>query len=495
MTTTDDVAVTDPAARDQERSRPRERRGPGIRARILVWSVVTLILASVASVFVVRQVLFVQIDGRIDDALAQEANELRRLAGGTDPLTGEPFGADARRIFEVFLDRNVPARNETYLTFVDGEPFRSTFRQPPYALDRDPELAARAADLDEVERGSLQTPAGTVEYLAVPVVDGGRTLGVFVAAFFRDLEALEVGTATWAAIGVGILAVVVGSLVSWRIAEGVLRPVRTTTETARRIAHGDTSRRIPVTGTDEISRLARTFNEMLDSLDEALQTQRRFLDDAGHELRTPITIVRGHLELMDDDPVERQQTLELVEDELDRMQRIVNDLLTLAKAERPDFLTLEPVDLTTLVDEVTRKAEALGPRDWHRGASARGVIVADRQRLTQALVQLADNAVRHTRDGDRIEIATAIDGALARVTVRDHGEGIAPEDLPQIFERFSRGGARRSSEGAGLGLSIVAAIAKAHGGRVEVESERGIGASFTLVVPVEGPSLEEVGDA
>lgn len=492
ITTTDDrprTSVDDGSPPEEERRRPRLR--PGIRARIMFWSVLTLILASVASVVVVRQVLFVQIHDRIDQALEQEANELRRLAGGTDPRTGEPFADDVERIFEVYLERNVPARNETYLTFVDGEAFESTFREPPYALDRDPELAERLASTSEPQRGVLHTPAGAVEYLAVPVLRGDRTLGVFVAAFFGDLEDAEVDPATRAAAAVGVLAVLIGSLVAWRIAETVLRPVRATTDSARQIARGDISRRIPVTGHDEISRLALTFNEMLDELDHALETQRRFVDDAGHELRTPITIVRGQLELLDDDPEERARTLELVEDELDRMQRIVNDLLTLAKAQRPDFLTLEPVDLESLTDDVARKAEALGPRTWRRGATARGIVVADRQRLTQALIQLAQNAVQHTKEGDRIELSASLFGSEARLSVRDEGEGIAPADLGRIFDRFARGGVRRSSEGAGLGLAIVKAIADAHGGRVEVDSEPGAGTSFTIVVPVEGPAAQE----
>jgi signal transduction histidine kinase len=197
------------------------------------------------------------------------------------------------------------------------------------------------------------------------------------------------------------------------------------------------------------------------------------------------------LELMDDDPEERAQTLLLVEDELDRMQRIVNDLLTLAKARRPDFLTLEPVDLAVWIDEVSRKAEALAPRAWRTGSAPRGVIIADRQRLTQAMVQLAQNAVQHTDDGDRIELGATLAGPEALLTVHDEGEGIAPEDLAKIFDRFARVGQRRTSDGAGLGLAIVKAIAEAHEGRVEVASQPGQGTTFTMSVPVEGPADEE----
>ena len=246
---------------------------------------------------------------------------------------------------------------------------------------------------------------------------------MFVAAIFRDLEAEEVNTGVRAAIEVGLILLLLGSVIAWRVAEGVLRPVRAVTATARSISTADLTRRIPVVGNDEVSELSRTFNTMLDKLEEAFDTQQRFVDDAGHELRTPITVIRGHLELLDDDPIERQDTLALVDDELERMNRIVNDLLTLAKAERPDFLRFEPIDLATLTEEVHAKASALGLRDWQLAGVGRGIIVGDRQRLTQAMMQLAQNAVQHTTSGARIELGSRLQGAEASLWVADAGEG------------------------------------------------------------------------
>ncbi|HYJ61551.1 MAG TPA: HAMP domain-containing sensor histidine kinase [Actinomycetota bacterium] len=468
-------------------------RGPrlGIRARILLVSIAALVLAVTMAVFAVRQVLFAQIDDRIDEGLVQEANELRRLAGGRDPATGEPFDGDVARVFDVFLERNVPQRNETYVTFVGGEPYERTFRQPPYRLDLDVTLVERWRELRDPDRGTAFTPAGRVEYLAVPIVNDGATRGVFVAAFFRDIETEEVRLATIATAGVGFLMVLFGAVVVWRVAEGILRPVRRATDAARDISTSDLTRRMPVSGNDEIADLGRTFNELLGRLEEAFDTQQRFVDDAGHELRTPITIIRGHLELMDEDPGDRARTLVLVEDELDRMQRIVNDLLTLAKAERPDFLTLEPVKLDVLAGELLAKAQALGDRRWTLADTPRGTIVADRQRVTQAVMQLAQNAVQHTRDGDPIELGMDVRAGEVSLWVRDRGRGIAPEELDRIFERFARGRGPRPSDGAGLGLAIVRAIAEAHRGRVTVESTEGRGATFAIVVPVDQP---EVGD-
>jgi signal transduction histidine kinase len=464
----------------------------GVRSRILVWYVALMAAAIVASVLVVRIVLTNQLDARIDAALVQEASELRVLARGRDPETGERFRGDVRRIFEVFLDRNIPARNEVILTFVEGELFRRSRPVSPYRLHRQPELVERWDDLRQVQRGAIEgTPAGRIEYLAVPVRERQQVRGVFVGAYFRDLELAEIDPAVWGAIGVGLATLLVGSLLAWRVAEGVLRPVGVVTRTALSISEGDLSRRIDVTGRDEIAELARTFNDMLDRLEEAFATQRRFVDDAGHELRTPITVIRGHLELLEEDPVERRATLDLVSDELQRMQRIVDDLLTLAKAEQPDFLDLDTVELEQLTREVHAKSEAIGTREWRLERLARGRVVADRQRLTQALIQLAQNAVQHTDDGALIGLGSAMTGGEARLWVRDTGPGIDPEQQERIFRRFARTGARRS-DGAGIGLSVVKAIAEAHHGRVEVDSRPGAGATFAIVIPADQPIREEV---
>lgn len=146
---------------------------------------------------------------------------------------------------------------------------------------------------------------------------------------------------------------------------------------------------------------------MIDRLEGAFASQRAFVSDAGHELRTPITIIRGHLELLGDDPQERADTIEVVTDELDRMSRFVDDLLTLAKAERADFLRPGPVDLDELTDELLTKARGLARREWRLEANAAGLITADRQRLTQAVMNLAHNAVQHTSEGDAVALGSA----------------------------------------------------------------------------------------
>ncbi|NJL21535.1 MAG: HAMP domain-containing histidine kinase [Leptolyngbyaceae cyanobacterium SM1_3_5] len=216
----------------------------------------------------------------------------------------------------------------------------------------------------------------------------------------------------------------------------------------------------------------------------AFTSQQDFIKDVSHELRTPITIIQGHLELLGDDPQERAETIALVRDELKRMNRFVTDLLLLMRAERPNFLRLSAVDLEMLTQELFAKATGLATRNWQLEAIAAGEMVCDRQRITQVVMNLAQNATQYTREGDTIAIGSALTNDTIRIWVRDSGEGITAEDQEYIFDRFARGRtSERRSEGAGLGLSIVQALVRAHDGHVELFSRLGQGSTFAIVLP------------
>jgi two-component system OmpR family sensor kinase len=453
-----------------------------LRARMLVAFVGLLAIATVGSVVLARQVLESRLADRRAAELQQEVNEFRKTSSVIDPATGKPFGSDVRRLFAVFFAANAWSQGEVALGFIGGKPFlRSPSYDPGYRLDRDSTLLATWGNVQVRQRGSADTPAGRVDYLAVPVRQGDKVVGAFVAAQFYAAERSAFTEAYLVTIAVAIVVLLVGSLLAWRMADRILRPVKAITATARGISESDLTRRIEVRGGDEIAALAKTFNGMLDRLEQAFGSQRRFLDDAGHELRTPITIVRGHLELLEDDPAEREETLTIVLDELDRMGRMVNELILLAKAERPDFLRREPVDVAALTEALVTKASALGAREWVLDDCGHGTILADHHRLTEAVMQLAENAEAHTEEGQQIGIGSALDTQSARFWVRDPGCGIPHDDQTVIFDRFERRGPRSGDRAHfGLGLAIVRAIAEAHGGTVVVESDPGRGATFTI---------------
>jgi two-component system, OmpR family, sensor kinase len=458
------------------------------RARILASYLILLLFSTAVGTVVLREVLLARAGERVDDALVQETREFARLAKiGRNPETGKDFGNDIGAIFDVFLDRNVPGEAEVFYTFVDGVAHDE--RYAPSLEERRLEEIDELAGTTTTRRGEFEVEDETrFRYVAVPVRDeSGETRGVFTVVIDLSDELDEVNEALQIAVGVNIGVLILASMLAWVIAGRVLQPLRLLRDTARSISESDLTQRIPVEGDDELADLARTFNEMLDRLEEAFASQKSFLSDAGHELRTPITIIRGHLDVMGDDPEERRETLDLVRDELDRMSRLVNDLLLLAKATRPDFLQPETVDLDDLTRELFAKASALAQRDWRLSSVGTGRIVADRQRVTQAVMNLSQNAVTHTLSGDAVELGSELRNGRVRLWVKDTGPGVPAHEQARIFERFVRLDRAPAGEGAGLGLAITRAVAEAHGGRVELDSRPGGGARFTVIIPTEPP--------
>jgi signal transduction histidine kinase len=218
-----------------------------------------------------------------------------------------------------------------------------------------------------------------------------------------------------------------------------------------------------------------------------LERQREFVRDASHELRTPITVARGHAELLRAASTDPQaiRDADVVIDELARLSRLSERLLLLAALEHGELLDRRPIDPNELVAETGRRWRAAADRTWGTRAEAAGVVLADGDRLRDALDALVENAVNATRPGDEITIAGRADAGRLVLEVTDDGAGIAADRMSTLFERFSRVDAPRTRRGGGtgLGLSIVRAIAEAHGGRVEAASAPGGGATFRIVLP------------
>ena len=425
-----------------------------------------------------------RINGDIDASLAQETGEMRTLQQeGRDPETGQPFGTPDR-LLDSFLSRNLPDPDEMLWGFpTAGEPSYVGASDP--RLQRAPAFTELVNDLKDTGGTRMLSIDGNDYRIAVqPLVQGDRRAAFVVShdvsASRKPLRDLMVTYTLLSALSVLLIA----AIASW-LAGRLLRPVRRLRETAQGITEGDLSGRLDVTGNDDLTELQGTFNDMLDRLEDAFATQRRLLDDAAHELRTPLTVLRGHLEVVAaDDPADVEATQTLLLDEVDRMSRLVSDLLLLAKAQRPDFVRTEPTDVEALTNGALDRARGLADRTWMLDAAVPALVPLDAQRITQALLQLAHNAVQHTGEGDEIGLGSIVIGSRLELWVRDTGAGVPEEMRAHLFDRFSQ--AESGHDGFGLGLSIVSAIAEAHGGRAVLDDARPgrRGATFRLVIPI-----------
>ena len=290
------------------------------------------------------------------------------------------------------------------------------------------------------------------------------------------------------------IALAVSLAGGWFLAGRALRPVDEITLAARRIAAGDLSQRLSMpTAQDEIGRLAATFNNMIGRLDASFRQIRQFTSDASHELRTPLTVMKGETDLIlrRSRPLEDYKTvLESNLEEIDRMTRIVDELLFLSRADMGEVkMEALPIALQALVEDVHRQAKLLGhDRDIEvvLGTVMPVVVHGDDLRLRELLLNLVENAMKYSHAGGKVEIALLKDGREARLSITDHGIGIAPADHQKIFQRFFRTDVARThtKKGTGLGLAICAWIADLHKGRVEVQSDLGQGSTFTVVLPL-----------
>lgn len=472
--------TTDPEPRDDARP---VRPGVSVRTRITATVAVLVFAALAASGVTIYTIESARLEAAALAQAEQEIAEFRRLeADGTDPTTAEPF-ATAHDLLFVFLQRNVPSDDEVLVAWLDDRPRYESAGQH-HDLTTEPGFSEAVRSL--VGSGGdrrIRSSYGEVVLSVQPVHEStGDQAALVVATLMDDADAeLRHLMRTYAVVaGLSLLAIT--AIAAWR-AGRLLAPIRLLNDTARAISESDLSARIKVTGNDDISDLTHTVNDMLARLEAAFTGQRQFLDDAGHELRTPLTIVRGHLEVLQhQDPDDVAATRALVLDEIDRMSRLVGDLTLLAKSRRPDFLTTQPVSLLSLTHTLLAKARALGDRDWQLDASGDGLVTMDEQRITQAVLQLADNAVKHTGPGATIAIGSELTNGLARLWVRDTGPGVTTDDRDVIFERFGRSAVGVGDEGSGLGLSIVRAIAEAHGGTVSVEDVAPRGAVFSITL-------------
>lgn len=332
---------------------------------------------------------------------------------------------------------------------------------------------------------------------AIPLQAGGKTAGYLLAeggmTFSSSDEAFLIRRLNRAALIAGLVGGGLALLLSLLLAGRLLQPIRALTGLAGRMAQGDLSQRAQVQGTDELARLGRAFNEMASSLEQAQASRRAMTADIAHELRNPLSIQRAHLEALQDGiyPLTAENLEPVLQQNL-LLTRLVEDLHTLALAEAGQLsLDLQPVDLTTLVQEsLERFRPQADERDIRLEAELQPLppLRVDPQRIEQILGNLLSNALRHTPDGGRVRVRLQPDSERVFVSVHDSGPGIPEEALEKIFERFYRADRARSRSqgGAGLGLSIARNLAQAHGGALRAANHPQGGAVFTLELPAAG---------
>ncbi|MGO3153047.1 MAG: sensor histidine kinase [Galactobacter sp.] len=460
------------------------RRHPSARLRIVgaIVGLMTVFLGLADGI--TGRILFDRVQEEAQAESAHELDKFRQAASSrVSGNTAQPSSLHA--LFADYLRHHLTDSSEQLFSVVDGKADLRSRTEDWTRLDTNEVLVKKASAATKPIDGRMQTTDGEVFYAILPVSLAGQdSSGALVVIEYLEPGYQRSRDLVLVMIVAGLIALVVTAIGGWLVAGHVLAPVRRVRDTAELISETDLSKRIEVTGNDDVAQLTRTFNGMLDRLETAFESQRRFLDDAGHELRTPVTIVRGHLSVMGESPEEQAQTLKIVEDELNRMSRLIDDLIMLARSERPGFVDLAPTELTDLVVETLAKATSLGDRDWSIDALPEGTAYLDQNRITQALLQLASNAVRYSSTGDAISIGGAIHDDGLQLWVADSGIGIAEEDQSGIFQRFTRGARTGNTPGRGLGLAIVSRIAQAHGGTVSVESALGEGSVFTLDLPL-----------
>uniref|UniRef100_UPI002FDA208C sensor histidine kinase n=1 Tax=Dietzia sp. TaxID=1871616 RepID=UPI002FDA208C len=430
-----------PARRDRA-TRQRRHWWSSARLRIVLGISLTTLVVFAVVALMVFQLLRISEQRETNQVIERKVEDvISYVQSGAGDLASSGSGSTSA-ILRAFLTQQYPQDDQVMIATAIPSGTQMTLAKndadsdPYFSPDDRRELLRIAAESPEP---SGITDAG-IRWAKVTVAgdDASEDASLLVAqsAVSSHNSIREVMQLVLFALAVGL---VVTALLSWVLAGWVLSPVRRVRHSTQRISAEDLSRRVPVVGGDEFVELALTVNAMLDRVENAYNTQREFLNDAGHELRTPLTVVQGYLDILPEDPAERRETLHLVQDELSRMTRIVEDLLVLARSRRPDFLRRAATSLEELVLEVELKAEVVADRVWDVRPEAAEIVSLDRQRITQALLQFASNAVRYTEPGTRIEIGCRVfpehaqlplglpspdDGELIHFWVRDHGHGI-----------------------------------------------------------------------
>ena len=466
-----------------------------LRFRLTAFYTVLLAAVIVALAVALSVILERQLEEDLDERLADTVEQFNQLVVRTGPRSIDVPGLDPFSSGSVFIQwTDVDGMSSTSSNL--GTPSLPIYQIPDRRSLEDP--VYNSETIDGVDLRILKAPYYTNDLFSNGELYGGEiAVATSREPLDRTVDLLQRLLLYGATIGIGGAAVG-----GWLLAGRALRPIDRITATAAHIATGS-DRRVDLStrleerhANDEVSRLARTFNGMLDRLETAFVAQRRFLADASHELRTPLTAIRGNADVLRrqaetwngvPDKADALAALDDVRREAERMSRLVSDLLLLARSDAPiSAANHVPVRLDTIVAEAVRTAGALANGQQLEFTGSALTVVADPDQLRQLVIILLDNALRHTANDGVIRVSTSLNSARGpELTVQDNGEGIAPEHLPHIFERFYRidTARARATGGTGLGLAIAKVIAGDHNAEISVKSAPGAGTTFRVTFP------------
>lgn len=352
---------------------------------------------------------------------------------------------------------------------------------------------------------NLEIPTGTfhLRVITIPLVigSGDRVVGALqVATSLAVVDATQKSLLYVLVVG-ALISMVVAGLAGWLSTRQALAPLGDVTRLAMQITKADDlSRRITYSGPedDEVGQLISSFNQTLARLENLFNTQRRFLADVGHELRTPLTVIKGNIDLMRRMNVIDEESMETIDQEVERLTRMVGDLLLLAQAESGKLpLNVQLVELDTTLLDVMQQMSVLARNrvELKLGDMDQVLVCGDEDRLKQVMLNLIGNAINYTPVGGMVVVGLGKEGSRARLTITDTGPGIPSDDLPHIFERFYRGEKARTRQkdgkGFGLGLSIAYWIVRNHKGQIDVDSRVGAGTTFCVWLPLAEDDCQE----
>lgn len=457
-----------------------------IGAKLTLWYSgilgVTLLLVGTAAygllTYSLSQDVDVALQGVAQVIAARIHSEGRTSPPDVDELFRRFFGFEpADRYFEL---RDPPGRQQL------DRP------QPPRRLFVSPQALQNAMQGIATFETIKKPDSYPVRVLIAPVLEAGRVInvvqvGISLENMMKTLRRFDLIMA--AVFPLGLLLAGGGG---WLLARRALKPVDSMTQTVRRISGEHLQERLPETGTgDELDRLANTLNDMLGRLEDSFRQVRQFSADASHELQTPLTILKGEIEVAlrsPRSPEDYQKVLHSCLEEIERIGRLVGGLLHLARADAGVLrLDLQPVDLLELATEVVARMRRLAEaKSIHLRSEYETPVFSqgDKEHLQRLLLNLLDNAIKYTQPGGLVTLSLTCENSQARISVTDTGIGLSPSEQDQIFTRFYRSAeAKSQGGGAGLGLCLVKSIAEAHGGSIEVSSTPGQGSTFTVVLP------------